>query len=116
MSEIASFKTVKTFADKVHFPYGFSRSGDFTSKQANLLERHGQAYKSLEDGSRQPETEEERNFVKFCQGERPAESEHEKVWARYRSQSVGKSFYVSMAGAVPIASAASQVSYESEPF
>ena len=32
----------KEFTDSKNFPYGFDRSGDFTSIQANLLKAHGQ--------------------------------------------------------------------------
>lgn len=84
-----SFQATRRFTDDEHFPYGFARSGDFTIWQANLLEAHGHAYRALESGERQPKGQLEVDFVAFCHGEKPAESDHEKVWKRY-SQSVSE--------------------------
>ena len=50
MNTIASFYSQKTFSDRLHFPYGFARSGQLSKKQADLIERHGEAYKNLASG------------------------------------------------------------------
>jgi hypothetical protein len=84
MDKNNSFQATRRFTDDEHFPYGFARSGDFTIWQANLLEAYGHAFRALESGERQPESQLEIDFVAFCRGEKPAESEHEKVWKRYR--------------------------------
>ena len=39
-----SFTTTNRFFDNKHYPRGFSRHGDFTIKEAQLLERHGYAF------------------------------------------------------------------------
>ena len=83
MQSSSSFLTDKTFSDPTHFPYGFARSGEFTVRQAQLIEEHGQAYKALSEGVRQPVNDEESEFVRFCQGEKEAESIHERTWKRY---------------------------------
>lgn len=36
-----SFTTTNRYFDNKHYPRGFSRHGDFTIKEAQLLERHG---------------------------------------------------------------------------
>lgn len=38
-----SFTTTNRYFDNKHYPRGFSRHGDFTIKEAQLLERHGYA-------------------------------------------------------------------------
>ncbi|MGL4860514.1 MAG: DUF413 domain-containing protein [Enterobacteriaceae bacterium] len=78
-----SFTTTIRFFDNKNYPRGFSRHGDFTIKEAQLLERVGTALNELDAGKRQPITEEETLFVATCRGERQAQTEVEKVWAKY---------------------------------
>ena len=78
-----SFRSEKRFQDIANFPYGFSKSGDFTITQANMLELNGLTYLALAKGEKQPQTPLEREFVAFCQGQKDAESDHERVWKRY---------------------------------
>lgn len=42
-----SFTTTNRYFDNKHYPRGFSRHGDFTIKEAQLLERHGYAFNEL---------------------------------------------------------------------
>lgn len=58
-----SFITTNRFFDNKHYPRGFSRHGDFTIKEAQLLERHGYAFNELDLGKREPVTEEEQLFA-----------------------------------------------------
>ncbi len=44
-----SFTTTNRFDNK-HYPRGFSRHGDFTIKEAQLLERFGYAFNELDSG------------------------------------------------------------------
>ncbi len=81
--EAESFKTERKFFDDEHFPYGFDRSGEFSSSQVALLERHGHAYRALATGERQPVTEQESQFVLLCNGAKEPQNVHEKVWKRY---------------------------------
>ncbi len=90
------FKAEKTFSDRAHFPYGFARSGEFSKKQATLLELYGRAYKDIQDGERTPVTPEEAEFLRFCNNEKEAETEHEKAWQLYQRHLVKKHFYISM--------------------
>jgi len=78
-----SFSTTSRFFDNKFYPRGFSRHGDFTIKE---LERHGQAFNELDSGKRHPVTEEETQFVAVCRGERAAQTELEKIWAKYVSR------------------------------
>ncbi len=63
-----SFTTTNRFFDNKNYPRGFSRHGDFTIKEAQLLERHGYAFNELELGKREPVTEDEKQFVSVCRG------------------------------------------------
>ena len=89
MNTIASFYSQKTFSDRLHFPYGFARSGQLSKKQADLIERHGEAYKNLASGHQQPATAEEQEFVRCCNQLKEAETEHEKVWLFYLLSIIG---------------------------
>ena len=81
-----SFKTQYRFFDNKNYPRGFSRHGDFTIKEAQLLERLGYAFNELDLGKREPLTAEEKSFVAVCRGEQEATSEEEKVWMKYISR------------------------------
>jgi len=78
-----SFTTTNRFFDNKHYPRGFSRHGDFTIKEAQLLERHGNAFNELDLGKREPVTDEEVQFLAVCRGDREPATEAEKVWTKY---------------------------------
>lgn len=78
-----SFSTTHRFFDNKNYPRGFSRHGDFTIKEAQILERHGYAFNELDSGKREPATEEETLFVAVCRGEREPQTEPEKIWSKY---------------------------------
>ena len=81
-----SFTTTNRFFDNKHYPRGFSRNGDFTIKEAQLLERHGSAFNELDLAKREPVTEEEIKFVEVCRGLKEPETEAERVWSKYMSR------------------------------
>ncbi len=58
-----SFATTNRFFDNKHYPRGFSRHGEFTIKEAQLLQHYGNAFNELDLAKRQPPTEEERLFI-----------------------------------------------------
>lgn len=81
-----SFATNSRFFDNKHYPRGFSRHGDFTIKEAQLLERHGYAFNELDLAKREPTTEEERLFIEVCRGVREPQTEAERVWSKYMTR------------------------------
>ncbi len=83
-SQVTSFACDKKFFDDKNYPRGFSRSGDFTRVQAQLLETKGIAMRALADGSRQPADPIEQRFVDVCQGQAEAETDIERTWMTYR--------------------------------
>ena len=71
----ASFSVTRRFFDDKNYPRGFSRHGDYTIKESQVLEQYGQAFKALE-----------KEFVAFCRGERAPETFFEKTWNKYRTR------------------------------
>ncbi|AZG73754.1 DUF413 domain-containing protein [Shewanella livingstonensis] len=88
-----SFKSTKRFYDDANFPKGFKRCGDFTNKEADLLEQHGQAMKNLADGSQLPCNVDEDQFISVVQGTLPATTSMELLWSKYCRLAKGKPFY-----------------------
>ena len=78
-----SFTTTSRFFDNKHYPRGFSRHGDFTIKEAQMLERYGFAFNELDLGKREPATDEEKLFLEVCRGTREPVTDAEKVWNKY---------------------------------
>ncbi|OON38019.1 hypothetical protein BTJ39_19615 [Izhakiella australiensis] len=81
-----SFATSNRFFDNKNYPRGFSRHGDFTIKEAQLLERHGHAFNDLDLAKREPTTDEERQFLDVCRGLREPQTEPERVWSKYMAR------------------------------
>lgn len=81
-----SFATTHRFFDNKHYPRGFSRHGDFTIKEAQLLERYGFALNELDLAKRKAVTPEEEQLVEVCRGLRAPTTELEKVWSKYMSR------------------------------
>ncbi|MGI2260117.1 DUF413 domain-containing protein [Shewanella sp. GXUN23E] len=88
-----AFLSHRKFYDDQHFPKGFNRCGDLTTKEAQILELHGVAMKELADGKRLPSTVEETQFVEVLSGKREAKSLFELIWLKYCKLCSGKPFY-----------------------
>lgn len=101
-----SFTTTNRFFDNKHYPRGFSRHGDFTIREAQLLERYGCAFNELDLGSREPSTNEETQFVAVCRGEREPVTEVERVWSKYRSRIKRPKRFHTLSGGKPQAEGA----------
>ncbi|RXJ74449.1 hypothetical protein CS022_02285 [Veronia nyctiphanis] len=71
------------FFDDRHFPKGFTRSGCFTIKEAQLLESCGRTMKALFEGVQEPANEDEQKFIDEVNGRRAAESDYGKCWLKY---------------------------------
>lgn len=78
-----SFITSKKFFDNKNFPRGFSRQGDFTIREANILEKSGVAFQKLTSGEVSPSTKLEESFVAVINGKQAPDTEYEKVWMKY---------------------------------
>lgn len=94
-----SFESPRKYYDDKNFPHGFRRSGDFTRAQADVLEAKGVTLKALHEGQQPPKTEEERNFVLLCQGNREAVTLIEKAWRAYLNALSRKQVYFTASSA-----------------
>ena len=62
----ASFSVTRRFFDDKNYPRGFSRHGDYTIKESQVLEQYGQAFKALDSGERKPATKKKKNLLLFA--------------------------------------------------
>ncbi|AIF99224.1 transposase [Alteromonas australica] len=96
MNNIAIRTSAKPFIDRVKFPYGFKKSGDFSISEANLLSLYGRTLNALETGELQAESEDEKHFVDFISGRAEAINPVEKAWAKYVRLSRGKKHFYTL--------------------
>ncbi|MGN0903251.1 MAG: DUF413 domain-containing protein [Succinivibrio sp.] len=78
-----SFESEKPFNDFQHFARGIRRSGDFTIKESELLEQCGTAMMELYNGTRTPETAEEKEFVKQIKSEDVITDRNARIFKKY---------------------------------
>lgn len=75
--------TKKPFNDYKNYPYGFSRSGDFSIKEAGILERNGSLLLALTNGDIPAERNEDKLFLQVINGATETDNEIFKVWVKY---------------------------------
>ncbi len=73
----------KSFRDDKNFPHGFSRSGNFSRNESDLLTRAGAVASELVNGTLQPKSKAQKQLLAVCRGARDASSEFERVWLKY---------------------------------
>ncbi len=76
----------KPFNDFKNYPYGFSRSGDYSIRESELLTKHGSLIAALLSGDLEPQSAEEQSLIAVARGEKAAESAVEKAWVKYQSR------------------------------
>ena len=87
--DIRGFEAGCQFYDVKHFPVGFSRSGDFTLQQAELLQSYGHTLVEIESGEKKAKNREQKHFLSVCQGKKIAESSLERTWLKYKTITLG---------------------------
>lgn len=73
----------KRFFDDKNFPRGFSKSGEFTLSEAEILSLYGDTMLAFEAGQLEPETAEEKHFIKVLKHPNKANTKLEHVWVKY---------------------------------
>lgn len=109
MSEIQIREGKRTFSDVLHFPRGFSRSGDFSINDSRLLATYGETLGALANGDISPENEQEQHFIEVCMGEAEPNSKIEMVWIKYLNKTRRRPFFT-LCGSERAAAAAMQAS------
>jgi hypothetical protein len=87
----------RPFSDAKHYPYGFSRSGDFSIAESKALLQYGCLIAALVDGHLLPSNNEEIGFVESAFGRKKPESAPERAWLKYQSR-INRPKYASIHG------------------
>jgi uncharacterized protein YifE (UPF0438 family) len=93
MTFIHGFIITDQFYDDAHFPRGFSKSGDFTIKEAELLTSLGRRLLKLEQEVCLPENKTEKQFVQMCKEQSEGQTQIELLWQKYRRLTIYKPFH-----------------------
>jgi uncharacterized protein len=87
------FNTESPFYDDVNFPRGFSKSGDFTIVEAEILTSVGRRLHMLEQEVCTPTNEIEKQFAQICREQSEGQTRIELLWQKYKRLTVYKPFH-----------------------
>ena len=76
----------RMFSDLKNYPYGFSRSGDFSISESKALAQHGCIIAALVDGQIEPQTKEDDAMLAAAFGNKEPEGAVEKAWVKYQKR------------------------------
>ena len=76
----------RMFSDTKNYPYGFSRSGDFSISESKALSQFGCLIAALVDGQIEPQTEEDLQLLAAAFGKKEPEGATEKAWVKYQKR------------------------------
>ena len=76
----------RMFSDAKNYPYGFSRSGDFSISESKALSEYGCLIAALVDGEIQAETNEDNDLLAAAFGKKDPEGAAEKAWVKYQKR------------------------------
>ncbi|MGJ8680258.1 DUF413 domain-containing protein [Paraglaciecola sp.] len=74
------------FADPKNYPYGFSRSGDFSINESKALVQSGCLIAALVDGLIAPETIEDNELLAAAFAKKEPQTPTEKAWVKYQKR------------------------------
>jgi len=76
----------RMFSDAKHYPYGFSRSGDFSIAESKALSQYGCLIAALVDGHLLPSNDEEIGFIESAFGRKKPNTTPERAWLKYQNR------------------------------
>lgn len=76
----------RVFGDPKHYPYGFSRSGDFSISESKALGAYGALFAALADGKYKPQDAEDEQYLKSIHGVSEPQSVEERAWLKYQKR------------------------------
>lgn len=76
----------RVFSDPKNYPYGFSRSGDFSISESKALSQYGCLIAALVEGKIEPGNAEDQGLLKAAFGTKEPESLSEKAWVKYKKR------------------------------
>jgi uncharacterized protein YifE (UPF0438 family) len=76
----------RLFSDPKNYPYGFSRSGDFSISESRALSDYGCLIAALVDGQVTPQDDEDKQLLASALGQAEPQSAAERAWLRYQKR------------------------------
>jgi uncharacterized protein YifE (UPF0438 family) len=76
----------RVFCDPKNYPYGFSRSGDFSIAESKALAEYGCIIAALVDGQISCETPEDQGYLAAAFGQKEPENPIERAWVKYQKR------------------------------
>ena len=76
----------RVFSDLKNYPYGFSRSGDFSISESKALSQYGCLIEALFGGQIEPSNAEDKRLLDAAFGNKEPEALCEKVWVKYQKR------------------------------
>ena len=76
----------RIFSDIKNYPYGFSRSGDFTINESKALAQYGCLIAALVDGHIEAQSSKEQELLAAAFGKKEPEGLAQKAWVKYQKQ------------------------------
>ncbi len=76
----------RQFSDPKNYPYGFSRSGDFSISESKALNEYGCLIAALVDQQISPSDAEDEQYLSSALGKVEPQSPAERAWLKYQSR------------------------------
>lgn len=76
----------QVFSDPKNYPYGFSRSGDFSISESKALVAYGCLIAALVDGHIAPDTEEDKAYIEAAHGTIEPTTTEQRAWLKYQKR------------------------------
>ncbi|MDT0593268.1 DUF413 domain-containing protein [Glaciecola petra] len=76
----------KVFSDPKNYPYGFSRSGDFSIAESKALVEYGCLIAALVDGQLHPQGEEDESIIAAAHGAIEPQDTKQRAWLKYQKR------------------------------
>lgn len=76
----------RVFSDPKNYPYGFSRSGDFSIAESKALSQYGAYIAALIDGHLQPESDDDMSVLAAAHGDIEPQDTAQRAWLKYQKR------------------------------
>ena len=76
----------RIFNDAKNYPYGFSRSGDFSINESKALSQYGCLIAGLVDGEIEAQTSDDAHLLAVALHNKTPETVAEKAWVKYQKR------------------------------
>jgi len=76
----------RVFSDAKNYPYGFSRSGDFSISESKALSEYGCYIAALADGHIQPHDIDDNSILAAVHGHAEPQDTAQRAWLKYQKR------------------------------